>query len=107
MCRLFLPYYEAAKALLSESTGGVTGDASSFNFHRMTEIPDTLYMVRDTETRDMAAPGAGGRGPLPDQDNVSQMVRRVRKLCRSICVQRALVSPLASKQQILLQLQLR
>merc|ERR1719175_177220 len=50
---------------------------------------------------------SGVTGPLPDQDNVSQMVRRVRKLFRSISVQRALVSPFANRQQILLQLQLR
>ena len=72
--RLFLPYYEECKVriihiiiiaiiiiiimkmviltliflhqtLLSERSGGVTGDTSSFNFHRMSEIPDTLYMV--------------------------------------------------------------
>ena len=109
--RLFLPYYEACKTLLSENTGGVTGDASSFNFHRMSEIPDTLYMVRD-DTRDpgglvLDRSSSGCRGPLPDQDNVSQMVRRVRKLFRSISVQRALVSPFANRQQILLQLQLR
>ena len=35
------------------------------------------------------------------------MVRRVRKLYRSISVQRALVSPFANRQQIFLQLQLR
>jgi len=46
-------------------------------------------------------------GDVPDQDNVSQMVRRVRKLFRSISVQRALVSPFANRQQIFLQLQLR
>ena len=101
--RLFLPYYEACKTLLSENTGGATGDASSFNFHRMSEIPDTLYMVRD----DPGVSSAGCRGPLPDQDNVSQMVRRVRKLFRSISVQRALVSPFANRHLILLQLQLR
>ena len=33
------------QTLLSERSGGVTGDTSSFNFHRMSEIPDTLYMV--------------------------------------------------------------
>ena len=103
--RLFLPYYEACKTLLSENTGGVTGDASSFNFHRMSEIPDTLYMVRDE--REGVERGGAARGPLPDQDNVSQMVRRVKKLFRSISVQRALVSPFANRQQILLQLQLR
>jgi len=106
--RLFLPYYEECKALLSERSGA-SGDTSSFNFHRMSEIPDTLYMVRE-------AGGGGGRGgpeappevaALPDQDNVSQMVRRVRKLFRSISVQRALVSPFSSRQQIFLQLQLR
>ena len=102
--RLFLPYYEACKSLLSESSGGVTGDTSSFNFHRMSEIPDTLYMVRDDRDCRAAVERAG---PLPDQDNVSQMVKRVRKLLRSISVQRALVSPLANRQQILLQLQLR
>ena len=102
--RLFLPYYEACKSLLSETAGGVTGDTSSFNFHRMSEIPDTLYMVRDDRDCRAAVERAG---PLPDQDNVSQMVKRVRKLLRSISVQRALVSPLANRQQILLQLQLR
>ena len=102
--RLFLPYYEACKSLLSETSGGVTGDTSSFNFHRMSEIPDTLYMVRDDRDCRAAVERAG---PLPDQDNVSQMVKRVRKLLRSISVQRALVSPLANRQQILLQLQLR
>ena len=102
--RLFLPYYEACKALLSESSGGVSGDTSSFNFHRMSEIPDTLYMVRDERDSRAALDRAG---PLPDQDNVSQMVKRVKKLLRSISVQRALVSPLANRQQILLQLQLR
>merc|ERR1719427_1704229 len=107
--RLFLPYYEECKNLLSERAGSISGDTSSFNFHRMSEIPDTLYMVRE-------AGGGGGRGgpeappevaALPDQDNVSQMVRRVRKLFRSISVQRALVSPFSSRQQIFLQLQLR
>ena len=49
----------------------------------------------------------GERGGRTDQDNVSQMVRRVRKLFRSISVQRALVSPFANRQQIFLQLQLR
>jgi hypothetical protein len=29
----------------SERSGGLSNDTSSFNFHRMSEIPDTLYMV--------------------------------------------------------------
>ena len=103
--RLFLPYYEECKNLLSERAGSISGDTSSFNFHRMSEIPDTLYMVR--EERGEAREGAGERGGRTDQDNVSQMVRRVRKLFRSISVQRALVSPFANRQQIFLQLQLR
>ena len=103
--RLFLPYYEECKNLLSERAGSISGDTSSFNFHRMSEIPDTLYMVR--EERGESREGAGERGGRTDQDNVSQMVRRVRKLFRSISVQRALVSPFANRQQIFLQLQLR
>ena len=87
-----------------ESPSVLCGDTSSFNFHRMSEIPDTLYMVRDERDSRAALDRAG---PLPDQDNVSQMVKRVKKLLRSISVQRALVSPLANRQQILLQLQLR
>jgi hypothetical protein len=31
--------------LCSERSGGLSNDTSSFNFHRMSEIPDTLYMV--------------------------------------------------------------
>jgi len=99
--RLFLAYYEECKSMLSERSGGLSGDTSSFNFHRMSEIPDTLYMVR--EERPPSRPDSD----LPDQDNVTLMVRRVRKLYRSISVQRALVSPFASRQQIFLQLQLR
>lgn len=105
--RLFLPYYEECKNLLSERAGSISGDTSSFNFHRMSEIPDTLYMVREERVEGREGSDRGGRGPLPDQDNVSQMVRRVRKLFRSISVQRALVSPFANRQQIFLQLQLR
>ena len=103
--RLFLPYYEACKSLISDNIGGVTGDSSSFNFHRMSEVPDTLYMVRD-DPRELGA-GAGGQRNMSDQDNVSHMVQRVRRLYRTISVQRALVSPFCNKQQILLQLQLR
>ena len=105
--RLFLPYYEECKALLSERAGSISGDTSSFNFHRMSEIPDTLYMVREERAENREPADRNSRGPLPDQDNVSQMVRRVRKLFRSISVQRALVSPFANRQQIYLQLQLR
>ena len=104
--RLFLPYYEACKSLISDNIGGVTGDSSSFNFHRMSaDVPDTLYMVRD-DPRELGA-GAGGQRNMSDQDNVSHMVQRVRRLYRTISVQRALVSPFCNKQQILLQLQLR
>jgi len=99
--RLFLPYYEECKSLYSERSGSLSSDTSSFNFHRISEIPDTLYMVRDDRPLLRTDPD------LPDQDNVSQMVRRVRKLYRSISVQRALVSPFANRQQIFLQLQLR
>jgi len=108
--RLFLPYYEECKALFSERNGSLSSDTSSFNFHRISEIPDTLYMVRSAEER-LGVAGRGADPPppaeLPDQDNVSVMVRRVRKLYRSISVQRALVSPFANRQQIFLQLQLR
>jgi len=100
--RLFLPYYEECKSLYSERAGSLSSDTSSFHFHRISEIPDTLYMVRDD--RPVIRPDSS---ELPDQDNVSQMVRRVRKLYRSISVQRALVSPFANRQQIFLQLQLR
>lgn len=99
--RLFLPYYDECKSILNERSGGLSNDTSSFNFHRMSEIPDTLYMVRDDRS------GSRPDSELADQDNVSQMVRRVRKLFRSISVQRALASPFANRQQIFLQLQLR
>ena len=84
----------------------MTGDSSSFNFHRMSEVPDTLYMVRD-DPRELGAGAGGQRCQMSDQDNVSHMVQRVRRLYRTISVQRALVSPFCNKQQILLQLQLR
>ena len=105
--RLFLPYYEACKTLLSENSAGAAGDASSFNFHRISEIPDTLYMLRDDHLAGGLVERSSSRDPLPDQDNVSQMVRRVRKLFKSIPVKRALASPFTNRQQILLQLQLR
>ncbi|XP_023340212.1 BTB/POZ domain-containing protein 7 [Eurytemora carolleeae] len=99
--RLFLPYYEECKALYSERAGSLSNESSSFNFHRISDIPDTLYMVRDDRAVGRADPD------LSDQDNVSQMVRRVRKLYRSLSVQRALLSPFANRQQIFIQLQLR
>ena len=71
----------------------------------MSEVPDTLYMVRD-DPRELGT-GAGSQRNMSDQDNVSHMVQRVRRLYRTISVQRALVSPFCNKQQILLQLQLR
>ena len=104
--RLFLPYYEYNN-LFSERAGSIIGDTSSFNFQRMSEIPDTLYMDREERVENREGADKGGRAPLPDQDNVSQMVKRVRKLFRSISVQIALVSPYANRQQIFLQLHLR
>ena len=71
---MFLPYYESCKSLISDNMGGVAGDSSSFNFHRMSEVPDTLYMVRDTDPREMLGALAGpglARGAHSEQAGIN------------------------------------
>ena len=45
--------------MLSERAGSLSNESSSFNFHRISDIPDTLYMVRNQSLDGLSPPCRG------------------------------------------------
>ncbi|XP_059479874.1 BTB/POZ domain-containing protein 7 isoform X2 [Neocloeon triangulifer] len=102
--RLFMPYYEEAKAVLEEHFSQAV-DVVRAAVRRPDDIPDTLYMV--DERRNMEAAGANPPPPLPDAATLGQMVKREQKMRQSPLVLRALSLPLTSRHLVLGQVRLR
>ncbi|XP_076464304.1 BTB/POZ domain-containing protein 7-like [Babylonia areolata] len=114
--RLFMPYYEEAKAVLEDMVVcAQEQDTSRVRMLHMSTIPDTLYMV--DEQHCSSAPYAvspvstvdiiAGTIPVPDRETFSMMVQREQELEQSSVAQRAFALTCMDRRSARHQLQLR
>lgn len=107
--RLFMPYYEEAKALVEDQLGQEVEAMRMRHARYIQDIPDTLYMVED-KPRVRGAAGVDVLAcalPVPDAAVMNAMLKREAKLRQSPSCQRALSMPLSSRHEICRQIRLR
>ncbi|ELT87685.1 hypothetical protein CAPTEDRAFT_22921, partial [Capitella teleta] len=115
--RLFLPYYEEAKALLEEQLAQVQENEVVRLRMIPSAIPDTLYMVseyacrssphlcRSQPTLDPSPQHSSldvitGTIPVPDDDTLRKMQQRESELCQSPLVHRAYSLACADRREV-------
>ncbi|KAK7104211.1 BTB/POZ domain-containing protein 7-like [Littorina saxatilis] len=115
--RLFVPYYEEAKAVLEDMvvSAAQEQDTSGVRMLHMSAIPDTLYMV--DEQHCSSAPYAvspvstvdiiAGTIPVPDRGTFLLMVQREQELEQSAVAQRSFALTCTDRRAARHQLQLR